>query len=86
MYDPTYNLVANPINRYSIGNRTQGLKADPDGGLTILIQGASPGSDREYNWLPSPTTGPFLMVLRTYMPAQAIIDHTWHPPGIVAGS
>jgi hypothetical protein len=86
MYDPTYNLVANPINRYSIGNRTQGLKADPDGGLTISIQSASPGSDRDSNWLPSPTTGPFLVVLRTYMPAQAIIDHTWHPPGIVAGS
>jgi hypothetical protein len=26
MYDLTYNLVANPIDRYSIGNRTQGLK------------------------------------------------------------
>jgi hypothetical protein len=86
MYDPTYNLVANPINRYSIGNRTPGLKADPDGGLTIQIQGTSPGPDQESNWLPSPTTGPFLMVLRTYIPSQAIIDRTWHPPGIEAVS
>jgi hypothetical protein len=28
MYDPTYNLVANPIDRYAIGNRTPGLTAD----------------------------------------------------------
>jgi hypothetical protein len=86
MYDPTYNLVTNPINLYSIGNRTQGMKADPDGGLTVYIQGASPGSDKESNWLPSPTTGSFLMVMREYIPSQAIIDHTWHPPSIMVSS
>jgi hypothetical protein len=83
MYDPTYNLVANPINRYSVGNRTAGLKADADGGLSLSIQDVSPGGEREANWLPSPTTGPFLMVLGAYIPSQAILDHTWHPPGIV---
>lgn len=82
MYDPTYNLVANPINRYAIGNRTQGLKSDPDGGLTLIIQGDSPGGGMESNWLPSPPNGDFFVILRTYMPSQAIIDHTWHPPGI----
>jgi hypothetical protein len=86
MYDPTYNFTANPINRYAIGNRTQGLKTDPDGGLTIYIQGASPGADRESNWLPCPTTGAFLMVLRAYIPSQAMLDRTWHPPGINASS
>ena len=49
-----YNLVANPINRYSIGNRTPCLKKDPDGGLTIYIQHESPGADKESNWLPAP--------------------------------
>ena len=32
MYDvPDFYLVANPIDRYSIGDRTPGLQAGPDG-------------------------------------------------------
>jgi len=44
-----YNLVANPINRHSIGNRTPGLKKDNDGGSTIYIQSESFGSGKESN-------------------------------------
>jgi hypothetical protein len=82
MYDLTYNLVANPKNRYSIGNRTPDLKRDKDGGLTIYIQAESPGADQESNWLPSPAKGPFLVIMRTYMPGQAIIEQKWAPPGL----
>ncbi len=47
MYDtPAYYLVANPIDRYSIGDRTPGLRRDPDGSLTIYIQRDDPGADR----------------------------------------
>ena len=56
MYGPDLNLVANPIDRYSIGDRTVGLDKDPDGGLTINIQAESPGQDTVANWLPSPAT------------------------------
>ena len=52
--------------RYAIGDRTQGLKKDADGGLTIYIQNDSPGDEKESNWLPSTTNGSFLMVMRTY--------------------
>jgi hypothetical protein len=76
-----YNLVANPINRYSIGNRTPGLKKDTDGGLTIYIQNESPGADKESNWLPAPK-GNMLVVMRNYIKEQPIIDQTWVPPGI----
>ena len=82
MYDPTYNLVANPINRYAIGDRTTGLKRDADGGLTIYLQGDSPGQDKESNWLPSPASGPYLIVLRTYLPGPGIVDRSWSPPGV----
>lgn len=34
MYNPSFNLVANPINRYAVGDRS-GLRPDADGGLTI---------------------------------------------------
>jgi hypothetical protein len=76
-----YNLIANPINRYSIGNRTPGLKKDTDGGLTIYIQNESPGADKESNWLPAPK-GSMLVIMRNYIPEQPIIDQIWVPPGI----
>lgn len=82
MYDPTYNLVANPINRYAIGDRSKGLKMDADGGLTVYVQGDSPGKDRESNWLPSPSDGRYLIVLRTYMPGVEIVEKKWSPPGL----
>ncbi|MFO1091267.1 MAG: DUF1254 domain-containing protein [Hyphomicrobiales bacterium] len=86
LYDPTYNLTPNPINRYSIGNRTAGLKPDPDGGLTIYIQAASPGKERASNWLPSTQKGGFLLILRAYMPGEEIVQQAWAPPGVaVAG-
>ncbi|KPK46450.1 MAG: hypothetical protein AMK74_00125 [Nitrospira bacterium SM23_35] len=47
-----------PINRYSIGDPTNGLKYDEDGALTVYIQNASPGKDKESNWLPA-RDGPF---------------------------
>lgn len=84
LYDPTYNFTPNPINRYSIGNRTQGLKMDADGGLTIYIQSTPPASDKEANWLPSTKDGPFILILRTYMPGKAIVDQQWSPPPVEA--
>jgi hypothetical protein len=82
MYDPTYNLTENPIDRYSIGNRTPNLRKDADGGLTLYIQSDSPGKDKESNWLPSTKSGAFLLILRTYMPGPAIVEQKWTPPGV----
>jgi len=78
-------LVENPIKRYSLSNKTPGLTSNPDGSLTIYVSHASPGKDKESNWLPAPD-GPFWMVLRNYGPAQAVIDHTYAPPPVVPAS
>jgi hypothetical protein len=77
MYNPQYNLVANPINRYSVGDRS-GMKPDAAGGLTIYVQKDSPGGDKESNWLPAPD-GPFFLILRTYLPGDDIVNQTWQP-------
>jgi len=58
--------VANPIDRYSIGDRTPGLRHDPDGGLVIRLQADDPGPGA--NWLPAPAGEPFYVVLRLYQP------------------
>ena len=83
MYDMTYNFTPNPIDRYSIGDRTKGLKLDSDDGLTIYIQSNSPGEDKESNWLPSTTTGQFYLIMRTYMPGREIVEQKWAPPSVM---
>ncbi|HEX5935684.1 MAG TPA: DUF1214 domain-containing protein, partial [Pseudorhizobium sp.] len=82
MYDPTFNFTDNPLNRYSLGDRTKGLKKDADGGLTLYIQRNSPGKDKESNWLPSTRSGAFFLIMRTYMPGPEIIEQMWAPPPV----
>jgi hypothetical protein len=72
-------LVDNPIDRYSIGSATPGLKTAADGSITIYIQAKSPGKDKESNWLPAPE-GPFWPPLRTYGPGKTLLDGTWKIP------
>ncbi len=74
-------LVANPINRHSIGDRTKGLLHDADGGLSICIQAHDPGPER--NWLPSPAEAGFYLVLRLYQPGPAHLDGTFDYPSVL---
>lgn len=83
MYNlPDRLLVDNPINRYSVGDRTAGLKQGPDGSLEIYIQSGNPGPERQSNWLPAPK-GPFFFVARFYGPKQPAMDGTWTLPPLV---
>ena len=83
MYDtPDFYLVDNPIDRYSIGDRTPGLHTAPDGSLTIVMQRDEPSDPAQRaNWLPSPA-GAFRPLLRVYEPDDAIFDGTYELPPI----
>lgn len=82
MYDmPAYYLVANPINRNSIGDRTPGLQFNADGSLDIYVQRESPGSDEESNWLPTPD-GDFRPIIRMYQPGAAVLAGTYELPPV----
>jgi hypothetical protein len=74
-------FTANPINRYSIGDRTKGLKYNPDGTLDIYIQHQSPGKDLEDNWLPAPK-GIFRVTLRMYQPREIVLTGKYRLPGL----
>jgi hypothetical protein len=76
------NLIPNPAHRYSVGDRTPGLKQDRDGGLTICLQPGSPGQEREANWLPTSAEHPWFVILRMYLPQPAVIEAKWECPGI----
>lgn len=81
MYDlPNRLLVANPIDRYSLGSQTKGLKYGADGSLTLYVQRASPGGDKESNWLPTPEKGAFNVIFRLYGPSPEAQKGGWPPP------
>jgi len=83
MYEVENNqLVANPIGRYAIGDRTPGLKRSRDGSVTLHIQHDRPSGRSASNWLPSPD-GKFWMILRMYGPRQAVLDGKYAPPPVV---
>ena len=90
MYDgKTQLLIKNPIDRYLINSpMLPAMKKNADGSVTIYIQHASPGADKEANWLPAPA-GPVYLAMRLYWPKvqpPSILppgEGTWKPPGVV---
>ena len=83
MYDAEGFQVANPLNRFAIGDRDD-LKFNADGSLDIYMQHDSPGSDKESNWLPSPASGVLGVTMRLYAPRAEILDGRWAPPAVQA--
>jgi hypothetical protein len=76
---PERFLYDNPLDRYSIGNRTKGLRYDADGGLTIYLGHESPGKELESNWLPAPSAT-FSLVARVYGPSEVAMKGEWKLP------
>ncbi|RLB48455.1 MAG: hypothetical protein DRJ42_23170 [Deltaproteobacteria bacterium] len=82
MYDhPNYFLVANDANRFSIGDRTRGIRTARDGSITIYMSHERPARAHRSNWLPAPE-GAFRPVLRMYLPEDAVTDGTYVLPAI----
>ncbi|MEN8642619.1 DUF1254 domain-containing protein [Pseudomonas sichuanensis] len=83
MYDAkNLYMVENPIKRYSIGDRTKGVKTESDGSLTIYMQATNPGADKESNWLPTPE-GDFFVQLRLYEPEEGVLNGSYKVPQVV---
>jgi hypothetical protein len=88
MYEATpegqFFLVPNAARRYAIGDRTPGLKTNPDGSLDIWIARSDPGPERRSNWLPAPASGPFTLSLRAYLPRRELLNGSYRLPPIIA--
>lgn len=80
MGDAKNHFVANPINRYSVGDRS-GLVPNADSSVDIYIQNTAPAG-HETNWLPAPS-GNFILWLRAYLPGQTILDGEYKVPPVV---
>jgi hypothetical protein len=82
MYDASdFYLVANAIDRYSIGDRTAGLLTDDDGSVTIYVQCDAPDNGKQPNWLPTPD-GRFRPLMRMYQPRAEILNGEYTLPAI----
>jgi hypothetical protein len=81
VYNDQYNLVENPLNRFSLGSVDKGLRYDKDGGLTIYLQADAPAKKHSGNWIPTPR-GPFNLFLRAYLPDKTLQEQTYAPPPV----
>jgi hypothetical protein len=81
MYDAEGFQVANPLNRFAIGDR-DALQPGPDGAIELLIQHADPGEAGRANWLPAPASGELGLTLRLYAPRAEALDGRWTPPAL----
>lgn len=84
LYDGDGFQVANPLNRFAIGDRS-GLRRSADGSIELLIQNQDPGEALRSNWLPAPS-GPFNLILRLYAPRGPALDGRWTLPGVQLAS
>ncbi len=80
MGDAKNHFVPNPLNRYSVSDRS-GLVQNADGSVDIYIQNAA-SAGHESNWLPSPS-GNFILWLRVYLPGQLILNGEYKVPPVV---
>ena len=80
MADAQNHFVDNPINRYSVGDRSN-LVPNADGSVDIYIQNTAPAG-HESNWLPAPA-GKFILWLRVYLPGASILDGKYNVPPVV---
>lgn len=73
-------MVSNPTGRSSVDDHS-GLVTNADGSVDILLQPRAPSGPAQ-NWLPTPT-GRFKLMLRAYLPGDAIVDGSYEVPPVV---
>jgi hypothetical protein len=81
LYNEAHLFAPNPLNRFSLGTKSKFMKLDVDGSLTLYVQGNSPGTDKEVNWLPAPE-GDFSLYIRAYWPKDELMEGRWTPPQV----
>ena len=85
LYDADGYQVANALDRFAVSSWMP-FQEEPDGSLKLYVQNASPGADKEANWLPAPKSGPFSLTMRLYSPQSAALTGKWEPPAVIKAS
>ncbi len=80
LYDQDGYQVGNSLNRFALSSWMP-FKFNEDGSLDLYFSKASPGADKESNWLPAPQ-GPFNLTMRLYAPKNDVLIGRWNPPAV----
>jgi len=72
VYDRDSYLVPNKEKIYSVGDRSP-IRKGSDGSFIIRIASQKPNNDD--NWLPCPSSGPFSLTLRMYLPLEKTLEN-----------
>ena len=80
LYDKDGFQVTNSLNRFAVSSWML-FRYNPDGSLDLYFQNASPGADKEANWLPAPA-GAFNLCMRLYGPKAEALTGRWNPPAV----
>ena len=78
----TAELHPNILDKYEIGDRTEGLVYNDDGSLTLRIQHEQPDDVPVANWLPVPN-GPFYLLMRNQGAAPEFYSGDWIPGPVI---
>ena len=70
-------LIDNPLDRYSISDRSE-FVLNPDGSLDLYLQSDEP-AEGAANWLPVGNEG-FHLFMRIYLPDTSVLDGSWKAP------
>jgi hypothetical protein len=81
LYDNEGFQVPNSLNRFAVSSWMP-FKRNSDGSLDLYFQNASPGADKQANWLPAPK-GPFNLTMRLYAPKSDALTGKWNPPPVM---
>ena len=84
MYDKDTYLVDNPINRYTLGDRSN-MKLGDDGSLTITFRASRLARTRKATGCRA-QGDTFKLALRLYVPKKQVADGTWKPPSVKRAS
>jgi hypothetical protein len=74
--------VRNKLERYGILS-SMPLKFNADGSLDVYIQATSPGTDKDPNWLPCPSSGTFNLTVRSYQPKESFLNGSYVLPPVI---
>ncbi|MBM4239042.1 MAG: DUF1254 domain-containing protein [Gammaproteobacteria bacterium] len=81
-----FSLMPNALERYSIGDHSEGFRVAADGSFTVRLSRDPPRDpprnrlrDRRENWLPV-GEGPYYLILRLYEPGPSVLDGRYVPP------
>lgn len=79
--DGQFFFAENPLGRYALGDRSQGLTYNADLSLDVWISHRPPADLRRSNWLPAPPT-PFALFMRAYLPRPDLLEGRFRLPPV----